>query len=546
MQSNYDPETASYRWFSPAYHTTSVKWSSPFTSKMFLEAGWSSNLEYYTNSYQEGVEEPRGTAAWFAKASRNDLDLGNLKTAPQSRITESPARYAMMGAVTYLLGQHNLKFGMQSTWGSFTHTRDANGDLVQQYPQHLDRHPLHGARQRAGAQHAAQLRGAVELRPGLLRPGFVDLQPPDDQRRPALREGEGAGAGGRVPGRPVRAGPELRADREPAQLEQLRAPLRDGLRPVRQRQDGAEVLDQPLQPGPDHRHRVAGTTRCSTRPPRLQWRDVNGDDIAQGERGCNYGTAGTPGCEINFAQLPANFGIAALATYGDYPRTWNLEQGAEIQHELLPNLSLAGSWYRGAFKDLTVSLNQSWSTADYTPYTLLRPAHRRAVHGLRAERGRAGAAREIPRHLRSGTEAPVRGIQSGVPVSPLRRRPAVRRCVGRADARDVLHRAGRPELRVDLGEHRDADLQHPASVRRDPARHPVAEDGQAVGLAASRLGAHLQRGVPVERAVAAEPVDQQPPVHRDPGRDHATRPTARRRARPARWSCRRPSSRSRA
>jgi Carboxypeptidase regulatory-like domain len=81
MQSNYDPETASYRWFSPAYHTTSVKWSSPFTSRMFLEAGWSSNLEYYTNSYQEGVEEPRGSAAWFAKASRSDFGPGQ----PQDR-----------------------------------------------------------------------------------------------------------------------------------------------------------------------------------------------------------------------------------------------------------------------------------------------------------------------------------------------------------------------------------------------------------------------------------------------------------------------------
>ena len=47
-----------------------VKWSSPFTSRLFLEAGWSSNLEYYTNSYQDGVEQPRGTAAWFAEASR--------------------------------------------------------------------------------------------------------------------------------------------------------------------------------------------------------------------------------------------------------------------------------------------------------------------------------------------------------------------------------------------------------------------------------------------------------------------------------------------
>ncbi len=45
----------------------------------------------------------------------------------------------------------------------------------------------------------------------------------------------------------------------------------------------------------------------------LTWRDVNGDDIAQGEsqvvngvrQRCVYRA---PGCEINFANLPANFG----------------------------------------------------------------------------------------------------------------------------------------------------------------------------------------------------------------------------------------------
>ena len=46
-------------------------------------------------------------------------------------------------------------------------------------------------------------------------------------------------------------------------------------------------------------------------PMRLQtqnvdWRDLNSDDIAQGEQGCVYLTAG---CELNFAQLPANFGV---------------------------------------------------------------------------------------------------------------------------------------------------------------------------------------------------------------------------------------------
>ena len=44
-------------------------------------------------------------------------------------------------------------------------------------------------------------------------------------------------------------------------------------------------------------------------PMRLQsqtinWRDLNGDDIAQGAPGCVYLTAG---CEINFAQLPTSW-----------------------------------------------------------------------------------------------------------------------------------------------------------------------------------------------------------------------------------------------
>ena len=43
----------------------------------------------------------------------------------------------------------------------------------------------------------------------------------------------------------------------------------------------------------------------------LPWTDVNGDDIAQGERGCTYLTAG---CEINFANLASTFGTRALST----------------------------------------------------------------------------------------------------------------------------------------------------------------------------------------------------------------------------------------
>src|SRR5262249_12043085 len=118
----------------------------------------------------------------------------------------------------------------------------------------------------------------------------------------------------------------------------------------------------------------------------LPWRDLNGDDIAQGFRtfspdgsvtNCVFNT---PACEIDLSSLSPNFGVAALNTYGKYPRTWNLESGLEIQHELIPRLSVTGSWFRGAFHNLSTTINQSWLTdgdptqnPNYTPFTVYNP-----------------------------------------------------------------------------------------------------------------------------------------------------------------------------
>ena len=100
----------------------------------------------------------------------------------------------------------------------------------------------------------------------------------------------------------------------------------------------------------------------------LTWRDVNGNDIAEGARGCTgYPTIG---CEINFTTLASNFGIAALNEYGNYPRTWNLESALEVQHEIMRGVSGSAAWFRGNFHNLTATINQSWSYADYTPYTV--------------------------------------------------------------------------------------------------------------------------------------------------------------------------------
>ena len=133
MQANYDPETAATVWNSPAYHTTAIKWTSPISSSLFLEAGWSNNTEYYTNEYRDGIEQPRGTAAWFAKAAKNEVDLGGYTQAGPTNTTESPVAFYWNFAATYVKGVHTIKMGANNRQGTFKHTRDANADLIQQY-----------------------------------------------------------------------------------------------------------------------------------------------------------------------------------------------------------------------------------------------------------------------------------------------------------------------------------------------------------------------------------------------------------------------------
>jgi len=102
----------------------------------------------------------------------------------------------------------------------------------------------------------------------------------------------------------------------------------------------------------------------------LAWTDLNKDDIAQGARNCVYLTAG---CEINFTQLSSNFGNAALNRYGNFPRTWNLESAIELQHELMPRLSVSGAWFHGMFHNLTSTYHTEWTYADYTPINIFDP-----------------------------------------------------------------------------------------------------------------------------------------------------------------------------
>ena len=97
---------------------------------------------------------------------------------------------------------------------------------------------------------------------------------------------------------------------------------------------------------------------------------MNGDDVAQGDLGCTYRTAG---CEIDFSTLPANFGVRALSRPQDLERWYSFEHGIEVQHELMSGVSISGSFYRGDFRDLPLSYNALRSPADYTAVPIFNP-----------------------------------------------------------------------------------------------------------------------------------------------------------------------------
>jgi len=103
----------------------------------------------------------------------------------------------------------------------------------------------------------------------------------------------------------------------------------------------------------------------------LPWTDSNHDDIAQGERGCVYLTTG---CEINFASLPANFGVRSLSTFApDLKRPYQYMYNVGIQHELVPGTSITAEYFYSSFKNLIERNNVARTAADYTLINVANP-----------------------------------------------------------------------------------------------------------------------------------------------------------------------------
>ncbi|PYR74188.1 MAG: hypothetical protein DMF87_23590 [Acidobacteria bacterium] len=376
MTAGDDYDTASVVWNSPAYHTASAKWTSTMSPKLLIEGGYSNNTEDYTNEYQPGLAKPRGSADWYAGASRRDLDLISTTRTPliANVSTQSPLRYNVQASASYVTGSHNTKVGVQRTWGHFGHTKDVNADLVQQYRSATTGIPFTVPNsvlvyntpfvQEEDLNYDLGVYGQdqwtlkrLTVNAGL-RWEAVNAEVPA-QTSPAGRF---------VDARQFAATPNVPNWRDPAPRFGVAYDLfgngKTALKFSLNRYNSARTTGD-ANSGAQRYNPIAQASFT------LPWTDLNRDDIAQGERGCVYLS---PGCEINFATLPSDFGRRALTTYDpNTRRTWNLESGVEVQHELLPRVSVTASWYRGNFHNELLYDNQLVTLADWTPVSIFNP-----------------------------------------------------------------------------------------------------------------------------------------------------------------------------
>lgn len=362
MNAGDDPRTASQVWTSPAYNDGAARFTSTISNRLMFESGFSFNQEQYVISNQEGINKPVFTPEWYANASRRDADFVTLRNGLANWGGRYPDRYNMQGSISYVTGAHNVKAGAQWNWGPYENTRETNADLQQVY--------------RSGVPNSVTVYNTpLRYKDKLLADVGIYAQDAWTFKRMTLNGGlrweylksevsaATSGVGRFVPARQFSAIPmpvwKDIAPRFGAVYDlfgNAKTAVKFGLN--RYNESRTTFFANAYNP-------------LSLTSASLSWTDLNGDDIAQGALGCVYLTTG---CEINFAQLPTNFGSRSLNTVDpNFKRTYNIETTAGVQHELIPRVSLSANYYRRTFHRLRVTDNRLRTFDDYTPVSVFNP-----------------------------------------------------------------------------------------------------------------------------------------------------------------------------
>jgi hypothetical protein len=362
MTAGQDPATASQVWQSPRYTVGTAKFTSTLSSRLLFEGGFSTNYERYNVIYQPGLAKDPFSPEWYTQINRQDQSLGTQWGATTVQSGLMPDRFNMEAALSYITGAHNVKFGVQDTWGRYRYWRTANGDI------------------------RAIFRNGVPFQATILntRLSYQDnldadlgLYGQDSWTMDRLTLNYGARFEVFASSVNDAVSPAGRFVTE-RRFDKIKMPTWKSIAPragVVYDLFGNQKTAAKFSIG---KYMQAGTTGFagSYDPLALQtqnvtWSDLNGDLTPQGQIGCVYPQ---PGCEVNLGQLPAGFGVLNLGTFDpDISRMYNIETTASIQHELMRGMSVTAGWYHREYFNLRRRTNVLRTFDDYTPFTVYNP-----------------------------------------------------------------------------------------------------------------------------------------------------------------------------
>ena len=423
-----DPETSTFLRTSPNYSTASIKYTGTFGARLLIEGGFSQNVEFYANAFQPGVEFDRWTPGWYAGAAHVAAGAGAaVSPDPTQNIRFShPFSKYYSGSVSYVTGSHHAKAGMSLRHGTWAQGTWSNADLSQNYPTSVRGADLNNvfpttvlfdSNPTLFASLFPTLRNGSPCAPttGTSTCSVTVLNLPIDHQSQTLNYDLGVFVQDSYTLKRLTLNAGIRWEAFNAQIDAgyLQAGRFVPSRQTPERNDLPNWRDWAprFQSIFDvfgnaktalrfsiNRYNESETVQTATSlDPRTRvtsvrnWTDLNRDDIAQGQRTFNPdGTYTdcvylTPGCEINLSGTPTQPALSATfgglgdpGVYNGAPRVYRIEEGIELQHELLPRLSLTGAYYHGELKNRTKTVNRGRTDngtlgTQYRPVTLYNP-----------------------------------------------------------------------------------------------------------------------------------------------------------------------------
>ncbi len=240
-----------------------VKWSSPVTNKLLLEAGSPFNVfNVQYNLPLPGILKPYGTPEWYAGGLVRDLGRNTFVGSPSvsEQIAIQPS-YGFSTSATYVTGSHNLKAGVQYRYQYVQNEAPGgNSHLVTQFS--------NGVPNSVVVYRSPVCRPVPCERNRGLRDGQLDAQTPD--RKPGYPLGlhRWRRRSHLIARRPVRAGTIDRSGQPRQPVLEHGAPSQRRLRSLRERENSPEVQRQQIC------HAAGRDLLQSVRPAQPGFRDT--------------------------------------------------------------------------------------------------------------------------------------------------------------------------------------------------------------------------------------------------------------------------------